>query len=45
MYGTEAEYLTEKSVFINNLGDTIFNPQKSKTDLITFHVGVVAYFN
>ncbi len=45
MYGTEAEYLTEKSVFVNNLGDTIFNPQKSKTDLITFHVGVVAYFN
>ncbi|MHB8931674.1 MAG: hypothetical protein ACYC5R_13845 [Melioribacteraceae bacterium] len=45
MYGTEAEYLTENSVFVNNLGDTIFNPQKSKTDLITFHVGVVAYFN
>lgn len=45
MYGTEAEYLTEKSVFVNNLGDTIFNPQKSKTDLVTFHVGVIAYFN
>jgi hypothetical protein len=45
MYGTEAEYLTENSVFVNNLGDTIFSPQKSKIDLITFHIGVVAYFN
>ncbi|MBA4407179.1 hypothetical protein C0389_07895 [bacterium] len=45
MYGTEAKYLIEKSVFVNNLGDTIFNPQKSKTDLVTFHVGIIAYFN
>ncbi|MCX6169190.1 MAG: hypothetical protein NTX65_07620 [Ignavibacteriales bacterium] len=45
MYGTEAEYLTENSVFVNSQGDTIINPQKSKTDLITFHIGVVAYFN
>ena len=45
MYGTSAEYLTENSVFINSLGDTIFTPQKSKTDLVTFHIGVVAYFN
>jgi hypothetical protein len=45
MFGTEAEYLTENSVYINNVGDTVFNPQKSKTDLLTFHIGIVAYFN
>jgi hypothetical protein len=42
MYGTEAEYLTENS--IDNRGN-ISNPQKSKTDLVTFHIGVIAYFN
>jgi hypothetical protein len=45
MYGTEAEYLTEESVFINTNGDTIFRPQRSKTDLLTFHIGVVANFD
>lgn len=45
VYGSEAEYLTEKSVFVNNLGDTIFNPQKSKSDLVTFHIGIIAYFD
>jgi hypothetical protein len=45
MYGTEADYLTENSVTVNNAGNTVFNPQKSKTDLLTFHIGVVAYFN
>lgn len=44
LLGSEAEYLTEESVLINNLGDTIFRPVKSKTDLMTFHIGVIAYF-
>ena len=43
MYGTEAEYLTENDVLIQN-GKVFFNPRLSKTDLLTFHVGVVAYF-
>lgn len=45
MFGTEAEYLTENSVFVNSLGATVFRALKSKTDLITFHIGVVAYLN
>lgn len=45
MFGTEAEYLTEESVVINSNGDTIFRPQRSKTDLLTFHIGVVANFD
>lgn len=44
LMGSEAEYLTEESVVINNLGDAIFNPKKSKTDIMTFHLGVIAYF-
>lgn len=45
LFGTEAEYLTEESVTVNSLGDTIFSPRKSKTDFFTFHIGVIAYFN
>lgn len=45
LYGTEASYLTEESVYINNLGQTIFSAKKSTTDFFTFHVGIVAYFD
>ncbi len=45
IFGTEAKYLTENSVFVNPLGQTIFVSQKSKTDLLTFHIGVIAYLN
>jgi hypothetical protein len=45
LYGTTAEYLTEESVYVNSRGETYFMPQKSKTDFLIFHVGVVAAFN
>lgn len=44
MYGTEAQYLTEDDVQVSN-GTVYYYPRKSKTDLLTFHVGVVAYFD
>ena len=43
MYGTETEYLKEGSVTIVN-GRAYYDVQKSKTDLLTLHIGVVAYF-
>jgi hypothetical protein len=43
LYGTEAEYLTENDVLVQN-GKVYYNPRKSKTDLLTFHLGVIAYF-
>jgi len=45
LFGTEASYLTEQSIFVNSLGQTIYQAKKSKTDFFTFHIGVVAYFN
>jgi hypothetical protein len=45
MYGTEAEYLTENGVVINPANSQVsYFPKKSKTDLFSIHVGVVAYF-
>jgi hypothetical protein len=44
LFGSEAEYLKEGSVIIGN-GKVNYQVSKSKTDLITAHVGVVAYFN
>ena len=45
IYGTEARYLTEKGIVINPANSQVYYfPQKSKTDLLTFHIGVVAYF-
>jgi hypothetical protein len=45
IYGTEAEYLTEKDIVINPADRKVYYfPKKSKTDLLTFHIGVVAYF-
>jgi len=40
-YGTEAEYLKEGSIDIIN-GDLYYDVQKSKTDLMTIHIGVTA---
>ncbi len=45
LFGTEASYLTEQSITVNNQGQTIYNAKKSTTDFFTFHIGVVAYFN
>jgi len=43
VYGTEAQYLTENDVRVVG-GRVLYFPRKSKTDLLTFHIGVVAYF-
>lgn len=43
-YGTEAEYLTEDGVVINRTNGTVsYLYKKSKTDLISFHIGVMAF--
>ncbi len=44
LYGSEAEYLKEGSVLIEN-GKVIYNTTKSKTDLLTANIGAVVYFN
>jgi len=44
LFGSEAEYLKEGSVIVSN-GKVTYLVSKSKTDLITAHIGVVAYFN
>lgn len=44
MLGSEAEYLKEGSMRIEN-GKVLFTPSKSKTDLITAHLGVLILFN
>jgi hypothetical protein len=44
LFGSEAEYLKEGSVIINN-GSVSYNVSKSKTDLLTAHIGVVLYFS
>lgn len=43
VYGSEAQYLTENDIAINN-GRIVYFPRRSKTDLLSFHIGVVAYF-
>jgi len=43
VFGTEAQYLTENDVRVVG-GRVLYFPRKSKTDLLTFHVGVLAYF-
>lgn len=44
LFGSEAEYLKEGSVIVDN-GNVIYNVSKSKTNLITLNIGVVAYFS
>ena len=44
LLGTEAEYLKEGSVIIRD-GRVTYDVSKSKTDLLTAHIGVIAYFN
>ena len=43
IYGGEAEYLKEGSITIQN-GRAYYDVIKSKTDLMTFHIGVMAFF-
>ncbi|HEX2960305.1 MAG TPA: hypothetical protein VHO43_00845 [Ignavibacteriales bacterium] len=44
MLGSEAEYLKEGSMRIEQ-GKVLFTPSRSKTDLITAHLGVTVLFN
>ena len=44
LFGSEAEYLKEGSVSVEN-GRVAYDVSKSKTDLLQIHLGVVAYFN
>lgn len=44
MYGTEARYLTEEDIEVLSLTEVRYRPRESKTDLLTFHIGVIAYF-
>jgi len=44
LFGTQAEYLREGDVQITSTGHVVLHPQKSKTDLLTAHIGVIFYF-
>lgn len=44
LFGSEAEYLKKGSVVVSP-GKVDYKVSKSKTDLLTVHAGVVAYFN
>ncbi len=44
LFGSEAEYLKEGSVTVEN-GRVAYEVSKSKTDLLQIHLGVIAYFN
>ncbi len=44
IYGTEAQYLTESDIEVVSLTQVRYRPRQSKTDLLTFHIGVIAYF-
>jgi hypothetical protein len=44
LYGTEAEYLKEGSVIIQN-GSVYYDVSKSKTDLLITQLGVMVYFS
>lgn len=43
LFGSEAEYLKEGSVIVEN-GRVTYDISRSKTDLLQIHLGVVAYF-
>jgi hypothetical protein len=44
LFGSEAEYLTENDIEIRSLTEIDFNPRKSTTDILFFHIGVIAFF-
>lgn len=44
LFGSEAEYLRQGSVTINN-GQVFYDVSRSETNLITAHIGVIAYFS
>lgn len=45
LYGSNASYLTEGGVQIYPNGTVAYHPAKSKTDMISFHLGIVAMLN
>lgn len=46
LFGTEAEYLAEGSITVDQRnGAVYYDVMRSKTDLLSFHIGVTAYFN
>ena len=45
LFGSEAEYLKEGSVTIDNNRQVHYDVSRSKTDLLTAHIGAVVYFN
>ncbi|MBI1933561.1 MAG: hypothetical protein HYS24_13595 [Ignavibacteriales bacterium] len=46
LFGTEAEYLTENSFLgIDLNGNPIFKKEKSKTDFLSFHLGIIVNMN
>ncbi|MGK9475499.1 hypothetical protein [Melioribacter sp. OK-6-Me] len=44
LYGTEAEYLTEEDIEIISATQVRYNIRRSRTDLLTFGIGVVVNF-
>ncbi|MFA7229204.1 MAG: hypothetical protein WC061_09220 [Melioribacteraceae bacterium] len=45
LYGSEAQYLTETGIVINPANSQVYYyPKKSKTDLLSFHIGVTVNF-
>lgn len=44
LYGTQAQYLTENDIDIISQTEVRYRPRKSNTDLLSFHIGVIAYF-
>ncbi|MDP2363850.1 MAG: hypothetical protein Q8M94_08780, partial [Ignavibacteria bacterium] len=44
LFGSEAEYLKEGSVQVNGQ-QVIYHPSKSKTDMLTVHLGIRAALN
>lgn len=46
LMGSRAEYLKEGSIVVNTQNGTLtYNTSRSETDMITVHLGVVAYFS
>ncbi|AFN73919.1 hypothetical protein MROS_0676 [Melioribacter roseus P3M-2] len=44
LYGTEAEYLTEEDIEIVSMTQVRYNVRRSRTDVLTFGIGVVVNF-
>ncbi|MCF8240605.1 MAG: hypothetical protein K9J16_04400 [Melioribacteraceae bacterium] len=45
LWGSETEYLKRGSITEDGAGNVFYDIQQSKTDLLTIHLGVIAYIN